>query len=172
MTVCVYAGTFDPFTYGHHSVVLQACRLFSHVRILVADNPAKHPLFSSMERMKLIESYIGNMPHASVDATGGYVVEYANQIGATFLVRGVRDATDAAAELALASENRKLSPGIQTVLLPTDPRLSDISSTTIKTQIQTSDDYRDMSHLLTVEAYFGLKAHRSTVELMKRNGHL
>jgi pantetheine-phosphate adenylyltransferase len=171
MTVCVYAGTFDPFTRGHLSVVLQGCRLFSHVRILVADNPSKHPVFSSRERIKIIESYIGSMPHVSVDATTGYVVRYAENIGASVLLRGVRNETDANAEMNLAIENLKLAPHIQTVLLPSDPATSTVSSTLIKQKMESSSDFEDMKDLLTVEAYFALRQARERITEMKKNGH-
>ncbi len=171
MTVAVYPGTFDPFTRGHFSVVLQGCRLFSHVRILVADNPDKKPMFSSRERVKLIQSYIDNMPHVSVDATTGYVVKYADRIGASALIRGVRNETDAKTELELALENMKLCPHVQTVLLPSDPALSAVSSTLIKEQIQSSTDYEDMKDLLTVEAYFELRRYQERILEMKKNGH-
>lgn len=171
MTVCVYAGSFDPFTHGHRSVVLQACRLFSHVRVLVAENPDKKVVFSARERIKIIESYIDNMPNVSVDATTGYVVRYAEKIGASVLVRGARNETDAKAELLLAQENLKLCPSIQTVLLPSDPSISGVSSTLIKERMETSVDYEDMKHLLTVEAYFSLRQVKDRIAEMKKNGH-
>jgi len=171
MTVCVYAGTFDPFTRGHFSVVLQGCRLFSHVRILVADNPSKAPVFSSRDRVKLIESYVSNMPHVSVDAETGYVVKYAERIGASVLIRGVRNETDAKAEMALALENFKLAPQVQTVLLPSDPAVSEVSSTSIKEMMTKSSSYDDMRHLLTSEVYYALRSARERLEEMKKNGH-
>lgn len=172
MTVCVYAGTFDPFTRGHFSVVLQGCRLFSHVRILVAENPHKAAVFSSRERGKLIESYIESMPHVSVDATTGYVVQYAVKIGASVLIRGVRNATDATSELNLAIENMKLCPQIQTILLPSDPALSSVSSTSIKERMENTMSYEDMKDLLTPEAYYALKSQKERIAEMKKNGHL
>lgn len=171
MTVCVYAGTFDPFTCGHLSVVLQGCRLFSHVRILVAENPKKQPLFSSRERVRLIEHYVENMPNVSADAASGYVVHYAKKIGASVLLRGVRNETDAKVEMELAVENLKLCPGIQTVLLPSDPSVSGVSSTFIKERSEASVSYEDMKDLVTVETYSALRQHKETLELMRKNGH-
>lgn len=153
MATCVYAGTFDPFTYGHHSVVKQACKIFSHVRILIAVNDVKHPLLDSNERLKVVDSYIRDIPNASVRFASGYVVKYAEEIGASFLVRGIRNLTDATAELEMSELNLRLAPTIQTVLIPTDPVLSGISSTAVKKQIGTCATYEDMKHLLTYEAY-------------------
>jgi len=172
MTVCVYAGTFDPFTRGHFSVVLQGCRLFSHVRILVANNPAKVTTFTHVERVELIKSYISKMPHVSVDSTSDYVVRYAEGIGASVLIRGIRNETDAKDEMALAVENSKLCPRVQTVLLPADLAVSDVSSTAIKKKIETAADYAEMKDLLTVETYLALINHRERVAEMRSRGHL
>lgn len=171
MTTCVYAGMFDPFTYGHRSVVVQGCRLFSHVRILVADNPAKTPVLPARERVKLIESYIGTMPNVSVDSFSGYVVKYAEQIGASVLIRGVRNETDAKGEMTLALENFKLCPTIQTVLLPSDPALSGVSSTMVKELMANGADYTQMQALLTSEAYYALRQQSARMSEMKKNGH-
>ena len=132
MTTAVYAGTFDPFTYGHMSVVTQACRIFSHVRILVAVNEGKKPLLDKDMRVDVVRSYVSKMPNVTVDFDEGLVAKYAEQVGATFLVRGVRNLTDAGAELLLAEQNKKIAPHIQTVLLPADPALSDVSSSAVK----------------------------------------
>lgn len=154
MATCVYAGTFDPFTYGHHSVVKQACKIFSHVRILIAVNDAKHPLLDSNERLKVVDSYIRDIPNASVRFASGYVVKYAEEIGATFLVRGIRNLTDATAELEMSEMNLRLAPSIQTVLIPTDPILSGISSTAVKKLLETPRTCEEMKHLLTEDAYY------------------
>src|ERR1043166_8265639 len=130
--VAVYAGTFDPVTRGHVSVVAQAARLFLHVRVLVADNPAKAPLFDVATRVALLREVLGKLPNVSVDSTAGYVVEYAREIGAAVLVRGIRGASDATWETELAQENRKLAPDVQTVLLPAEPSLSAVSSSELK----------------------------------------
>lgn len=132
MTIAVYAGTFDPMTYGHLSVVRQAVRLFAHVRVLVAVHPKKEPLFSLAERIELARAALGPMPTVSVDGTEGLVVEYAQSIGATVLVRGLRGAGDAVYETELAQTNRELAPEIATVMLPAEPRLSMVSSSELK----------------------------------------
>jgi pantetheine-phosphate adenylyltransferase len=172
MTVCVYAGTFDPFTKGHLSVVLQGCRLFEHVRILVAGNPKKTTTFTHVERVKLIQSYTALMPQVSVDATSGYVVKYAESVGATVLIRGIRNETDAKEEMALALENLKLAPKIQTVLLPSDPTVSHISSSAVKKLTESSSDYATLKEYLTPEAYVALVNERERVAEMRANGHL
>jgi pantetheine-phosphate adenylyltransferase len=132
MSIAVYAGSFDPITAGHLSIVRQAARLFSHVRVLVAVNPKKQGLFTSEERQALIEQVLAHMPNVTVGATEGYVVHYARDIAATFLVRGIRGASDAGFETDLAHQNRELAPEITTILLPAEAELAQVSSSGLK----------------------------------------
>ena len=152
MNIAVYAGSFDPFTAGHLSVVHQAARIFSHVRVLVALNPDKKTLFSLEERLELIDQLVRPMPHVSVDATSGYVVRYASSIGATFLVRGIRGASDATFETELAQNNRELEPGVSTVLLPAEPSLSELSSSALKARAERGEDISGDAPELIVRA--------------------
>lgn len=132
MTIAVYPGTFDPITTGHLSVVREAVRLFAHVRLLVAVHPRKEPLFDLEERIALTREAVGPMPTVSVDGTEGMVVDYARAIGATVLVRGLRDAADAAYETRMAQTNRNLAAEIMTVMLVAEPSLSRVSSSELK----------------------------------------
>ena len=138
--IAVYAGTFDPVTAGHSSVVAAAARLFAHVRVLVAVNPDKRPLFPVDERVALLRAVLGRLPNVSVDATEGLIVDYAREIGAGVMVRGVRGATDAAFETDLAARNRSLAPDVATVLLPADPRVADVSSSALKQAAARGED--------------------------------
>lgn len=141
--IAVYAGTFDPVTSGHLSVVSQAASIFSFVRVLVAVNPAKQCWFSREERVALIGQVLQRLPNVSVDATEGLVVEYARSIGARFLVRGIRGASDATFETALAQQNRALAPDVQTVLLPAEPGLSELSSSSLKERARRGEPLTD-----------------------------
>jgi pantetheine-phosphate adenylyltransferase len=132
MALAIYAGTFDPLTEGHISVVRQAVTLFGHVVVLVADNPEKKTLFDAAERVELAREALQSLPTASVASTRGMVVDYARQVGAQFLVRGVRGATDAQFEAELARVNKKLAPGIQTVFFPAEDSLASVSSSRLK----------------------------------------
>lgn len=136
MATVIYAGSFDPITNGHMSIIMQAAAMFSHVRVLVAVNPDKQGLINTEDRLKLINNRVAKIPNVSADSFGGYVVEYAKTIGASYLIRGVRDGMDAQYEMKLAQENLKLAPGIKTILLPCDPEVADISSSKIKSMIK------------------------------------
>jgi len=140
MSIAVYAGSFDPITLGHASVVRRAARLFSHVRVLVAVNPDKQTLFSETERVALARELVAAMPNVSVDATTGLVVDYARAIGASYLVRGLRGAADAAPETELARANSALAPELLTLLIPAEPGLSEVSSSELKSLARVGGD--------------------------------
>jgi pantetheine-phosphate adenylyltransferase len=132
MTIAVYAGSFDPPTLGHLEVARRAARLFTHVRILVADNPSKEPWFSAEARVELWREAAALMPNVSVAKTPGLVVDHARDIGASVLVRGLRGASDADSEAWLARANEELAPGLATFLVPCPESLAGVSSSELK----------------------------------------
>jgi pantetheine-phosphate adenylyltransferase len=132
MRLAVYAGTFDPITRGHLSVIERAAQLFDRLLVVVAVNPDKRPLFSVDERLCMIAEVTARWPGVECAATAGYVVELARERGARHLVRGVRTSTDVDAEIALANANRALAPEIETVFIPAHPELSEVSSSRLK----------------------------------------
>jgi pantetheine-phosphate adenylyltransferase len=132
MRAAAYAGTFDPITLGHLSVIERAARLFDRVLVVVARNPEKHPLFSSEERVDMIRRVIERWPNVECESTDGFVVELARARGARYLIRGVRSCTEVEAEIALANMNHQLAPEIETVFVPAEPELSEVSSSRLK----------------------------------------
>ncbi|NMO13748.1 pantetheine-phosphate adenylyltransferase [Pyxidicoccus fallax] len=140
MTIAVYAGSFDPVTAGHLSVVRQAARLFSHVVIIVAVNPNKQYLLSTDERMGLLREAVRKHPNVTVAATEGLIVDYARDIGASVLLRGVRGATDAQFETELARNNRVLAPELSTLFLPAEAHLAEVSSSGLKERVARGED--------------------------------
>jgi pantetheine-phosphate adenylyltransferase len=131
-TSCVYAGSFDPFTYGHLSVVLNARRVFDEVHVLVAVNPAKTGLFAPAERVALIRDVLRDVDGVTVGSTEGYVVVYARRHGYGHLVRGLRGMSDVKDEMALAAINAALAPDVNTVFIPTNPVLETYSSSRVR----------------------------------------
>ena len=140
MRLAIYAGTFDPITLGHLSVIERGAGLFDGLVVVVAVNPLKTPWFSAEERVALIEATVRGWPNVSAAFTSGYVVDFARRSGARYLVRGVRSATDAEAEIALARLNRELAPEIETVFVPAHPELSEVSSSKLKELAGNGDD--------------------------------
>lgn len=144
MALAIYAGTFDPLTNGHVSVVRQAVLLFDHVVVLVADNTEKKTLFDAAERVALAREALKAFPTVSVTSTRGLVVDHAKNVGANILVRGVRGATDAQFETELAKTNKKIAPGIQTVFLPAEAGLSAVSSSRLKEMARRGADVSEL----------------------------
>jgi pantetheine-phosphate adenylyltransferase len=132
MRVAIYAGTFDPITFGHLSVIKRAANLFDQLIVLVAVNPRKKPMFDVDDRSLMIRESTSIWPNVGCASTEGLVVEFARMHDARFLVRGVRTCTDAEAEIALAHANHDLAPEIETVFVPAEPGLSEVSSSRLK----------------------------------------
>lgn len=132
MRIAVYAGTFDPVTRGHLSVIRTAAAVFDRLLVVVAENPKKRPLFTAAERTRFIGDAVAGLPNVECDHTDGYVVALARDRGARFLVRGVRGATDIEDEIALAQANAELAPEIRTFFVPASRELSQVSSSRLK----------------------------------------
>ncbi|HET9930273.1 MAG TPA: pantetheine-phosphate adenylyltransferase [Polyangiaceae bacterium] len=132
MRIALYAGSFDPVTLGHLSVIRRASELFDRLWVVIGENPTKTPYFSLEERLAFLRDASAGCPNVEVSFTRGFVVDYAKELGARVLVRGVRGATDADYEAELAAANRSLAPAIHTVFLPADPELSKLSSSRLK----------------------------------------
>ncbi|GAC1333631.1 MAG: pantetheine-phosphate adenylyltransferase [Candidatus Dormibacteria bacterium] len=132
MKVAVYPGSFDPFTFGHQDILERACGIFDRVIVAVLRNPSKNPLFSVEERIEMIRECMTGNPHVEVDAFEGLTVEFAQQVGAVSIVRGLRATSDFETEFQMALFNRKLAPGITTVFLMTSFANVFLSSSLIK----------------------------------------
>ncbi len=125
----VFPGTFDPPTLGHLDLVRRAVLLFEEVTIAVAAHPTKASLFTVEERLELLRQATAEWPSVRVDHFDGLLVEGCRRLGADVIVRGVRSGTDFDYEVTMARANRMLHPGVDTVLLVPDTRLTHITGT-------------------------------------------
>lgn len=133
MKSAIYPGSFDPVTLGHIDIIERASKMFEEVTICVLDNKAKSPLFSVEERVKMLKIVCEDLPNVRVDSYYGLTVEYAKQIGAHVLIRGLRAVTDFEFELQLAQTNRMLSKNkVDTVFLTTSAKYSYLSSSGVR----------------------------------------
>lgn len=130
--LAVFPGTFDPFTLGHYDILMRASRIFSRVLIAVAENPAKHTLFSLDERVLAIRETCLNLPSVEVTGFSGMLVDLLREYKADILVRGVRTVADYDYEVQLSGMYRTLMPDMEIVMLPTSGSLSFISSTLVR----------------------------------------
>lgn len=132
MTTALYPGTFDPVTLGHLDVFHRATRLFDKVVIAVARNEEKAPAFDAALRVKLIRENLAGSPNAEVKAFDGLLVDFAREIGAVALIRGLRAISDFEYELQMAQMNRNLDESIETIFLMPNEAYTFISSHLIK----------------------------------------
>ena len=131
MTTALYAGTFDPVTYGHLDVVRRAAALFDKVIVGVSVNPRKEPLFSTEERVERLRVACRGMDRVEVAVVPGLVVEFARKAGASVIVRGLRAVSDFESELQMASTNRALAPEVETIFFTPAPEYHYLSSSLV-----------------------------------------
>ena len=117
----VFAGSFDPFTLGHLDIVKRASALFDELYVLLAVNASKKYLFDEATRVEMVRKAVAQFPNVKVDCFDGLTVDFANRVGAKFLVRGLRGAADVEYEQTVAWNNRVLCPDCETVFLSSAP---------------------------------------------------
>lgn len=127
----VFPGSFDPYTSGHHDLVSRAAAFVDELIIAVGVNHAKSPIFTAKERQEMIRRATADLPHVRVEVMETTLVDFCAQQGSGLVVKGVRDSADMASEATQAAINRDLG-GIDTILLPTRPELSHISSSIVR----------------------------------------
>lgn len=138
MTKGIYAGTFDPITNGHLDIINRSMQFCRQLVIAIGINPAKQTMFTEEERIKQINVAVDKKldflttTNIQVVTFQGLLVEYAKQIGANILIRGIRSVSDFEYEINLANINKVLAPSIETVFLPTNPELAVVSSSMVK----------------------------------------
>lgn len=132
MTAALYPGTFDPPHLGHLDILQRASRIFTRVWVAVLRNPAKTPLFSPEERVRLLEEAAAGLPNVSVVAADELTVGLASRLGAQVIVRGLRAILDYDYEVQMALMNRFLAPEIETVFMLTSSQYAHVSSSLIK----------------------------------------
>ena len=140
--IALFPGSFDPFTNGHLDVVRRGTQLFDQVIIAIGNNSSKQRYLPVEQMMGLIESVFRDEPHVSVSSFKGLTAEYAREVGASFLLRGLRNTTDFEYENTIAQANRHLNPALETVFLITAPALAAISSTIIREMHRYGGDVR------------------------------
>ena len=128
----IYPGTFDPLTLGHENIVVRSAQMFDHVVLAVAHAHHKKTLFTLSERMEMAKAALQFHPNVEVMAFDGLVKDFAIQVGAKVMVRGVRSMTDFDYESQLAGMNKLLSPELETIFLTPDAQYQSLSSTLIR----------------------------------------
>ncbi|MCX5811557.1 MAG: pantetheine-phosphate adenylyltransferase [Proteobacteria bacterium] len=130
--IAVYPGSFDPITYGHIDILMRGLELFDKVIVAIAHNIEKRSLFTVQERMDLIKKSVEGNENVLIDNFEGLLVDYVKKVNARFVIRGLRAMSDFEYEFQMASMNRNLNQGMDTIFMMTSKDYFFVSSRTIK----------------------------------------
>jgi pantetheine-phosphate adenylyltransferase len=153
MACVLYPGSFDPIHNGHVELAEIASDLFDEVVVAALVNPSKGDgLFDLEERMFLIEESLKHLPNVRTKKFNGLVVDLATEVGADFIIKGLRAVSDFDYEFQLANMNRRLNPDLESVFLTPSERNSFISSTLVKEVARHNGDVSEFVSPLVVDA--------------------
>lgn len=132
MKVALFPGSFDPLTLGHLDLIKRGSALFDQLAVAVMTNTSKHPLFSVDERINQVKEAVAGLSNVSVITSQGLTVDLMNQMGADYLLRGLRNGRDFEYEKDIAAMNQFLDDQVDTVFLLADPKYQHLSSSLLK----------------------------------------
>jgi pantetheine-phosphate adenylyltransferase len=140
MKTAVFPGSFDPITTGHVELVRRAVPLFDKIVIAVGVNSQKKCLFPLEQRMEWLEKVFADEPKIEIGSFEGLTAHYCNKIGARYLLRGLRNASDFDYEKTISQLNGIVGEGLETIFLISQPAYSHISSTIVREIIKGGGD--------------------------------
>jgi pantetheine-phosphate adenylyltransferase len=130
--IAIFPGSFDPFTIGHESIVRRALSMFDKIIIMVGFNANKKSFFSLEKRVKWINQVFQNENKIEVRVHEGLTVDFCKEVGAGYILRGLRTSSDFEYERAIAQVNKKMHPEIETIFLLTLPEHTPVNATIIR----------------------------------------
>lgn len=130
--ICLFPGTFDPITLGHVDIITRALPLFDKIIVAIGTNAGKSPMFSAAQRQLWIEEIFKDEPRVSGAIYEGLTVDYCKEIGARFILRGIRYVSDFEYEKTIADANRAMDPGLETIFLTGEPKYTSVASTIVR----------------------------------------
>jgi pantetheine-phosphate adenylyltransferase len=131
--IAIYPGSFDPVTSGHIDVIERAARVFGQVVVAVSPNPSKDPLFTPEERVEMLREATKHIHNVRIDSfENRLLVDYAREIEARVMVKGLRAVSDFEYEFQMALMNRNQAPEVETVFMATGAEYSYLSSSLVK----------------------------------------
>lgn len=140
MKVCVFAGTFDPFTVGHAFVVEKSLELFDKVIVAIGYNADKKPRFTLAQRKEIIKAVYGNDDRVVIESYEGMLTDFMKERGVKYTVRGVRDKDDYKYESTMARYNEDMYSDCTTIYIQTPASLTHISSSAMRNIISLNGD--------------------------------
>jgi pantetheine-phosphate adenylyltransferase len=158
--IALYPGSFDPVTNGHLDVVRHAVNLCDRLIVAIGVHPGKTPLFSTEERLAMVRTVFGPIAQQAgciFDCTtyDNLTVTAAQKLGATIMIRGLRDGTDLDYEMQIAGMNETMAPEVHTVFVPASPAVRPITATLVR---QIAGMGGDVSAFVPAQVAEGLKA--------------
>ena len=130
--IAIYPGSFDPPTNGHLDLIERGSRMFGELVVAVLHNSEKSPMFSSAERVEMLQQLTRDLDNVRIASFDGLMVEFAKSVGAACVLRGIRAVSDYEYELQMALMNRKIEPTMETVFMLPAQRYSFVSSRLVR----------------------------------------
>jgi len=149
----IYPGTFDPMTNGHFDVAKRACHMFDELIIGVAPSLGKNPFFGLDERVALAEEIVSVLPNVTVRSFDGLLVEFARDVEASVIIRGLRAISDFEYEVQIAGVNRHLSPSVETVFIAASQDFTFLSSSIVREIAKHDGDVSSFVHPAVLDAF-------------------
>ena len=144
MKIAICPGSFDPITYGHIDIIQRGAKIFDEVHVVILNNSAKQSLFNAEERMDLIRQALSHLPNVKVGSFQGLTVDYARQVNAHAIIRGLRAVSDFEYEMQGTSMNRVLDENIETFFIMTKNQYSFLSSSIVKEAAKYGGDISEL----------------------------
>jgi pantetheine-phosphate adenylyltransferase len=144
VTIAIYAGSFDPITNGHLDIVKRAAAIFDKLIIGIYDRPRKTLLFTPQERAELARKAVAGLDKIDIQMYTGLTIDFARNVGAQVMVRGLRMSSDFEREFEMAMMNKKLAPNLELVCFMTSLRYQFLSSSLLKEVAQLGGNLTDM----------------------------
>jgi pantetheine-phosphate adenylyltransferase len=146
MRICLFPGTFDPVTLGHVDIINRALPLFDKIIVGIGINTAKAPMFTPEQRLEWIAEIYKDEERVEGAVYEGLTIKYCQQIGANFILRGIRYVSDFEYEKTIADANRTLDKNIETVFLTGEPKYTSVASTIVRDIIRNGGDASPFLH--------------------------
>lgn len=138
--ICLFPGTFDPVTLGHVDIINRAIPLFDKIIVGIGMNTSKAPMFSPAQRLKWVKEIYKDEERVDAATYEGLTVDFCREIGALFILRGIRYVSDFEYEKTIADANRTLDKSIETIFLTGEPKYTSVASTIVRDIIRNGGD--------------------------------
>lgn len=140
MKIALFPGSFDPITIAHVDIVKRSLPLFDKIVVGIGLNSSKQNFLSAEKREEIVKSIFVNDANVDIQTYQGLTIDFAKKIGATYMVRGIRSASDFEYERAIAQINKSMMPDVETIILLSRPEYSAISSTIVRDILRNNGD--------------------------------